>query len=43
VAEGGGCSQVDTLRYSSLLRLLVQHGKHVLLAGPTGEGQGAHS
>jgi hypothetical protein len=31
---------VDTLRYSSLLRLLVQSGKHVLLAGPTG---GSHA
>lgn len=31
---------VDTLRYSSLLRLLVQSGKHVMLAGPTGRSQG---
>jgi hypothetical protein len=30
---------VDTLRYSSLLRLLVQSGKHVMLAGPTGRSQ----
>jgi hypothetical protein len=31
--------QVDTLRYTSLVQLLVQEGKHVLLAGPTGEQQ----
>jgi hypothetical protein len=29
---------IDTVRYGALLQLLVTHGKHVLVLGPTGTG-----
>lgn len=30
---------IDTIRYHAIMNLLVMHGVHVLVAGPTGTGK----
>lgn len=33
---------IDTVRYGALLQLLLTHGKHAMVLGPTGTGEPCH-